>query len=160
MKKIDKTIIRETLIIAAGSAVLSAVMNAVFLIIGKWDITVLLGTLLGLIVSVGNFFLMGLTIQSSIGKDEKAIKTRVQFSLIFRLMLMFAVAVGAYFLPKVFNIIPLLISFFFPRIVILFRGFIKTKEETPQGENSHDENGFDDETGSSDDSGDSDGTDM
>ena len=60
-----------------------------------------------------------------LGKDEKAIKTRVQFSLLFRLLFMFVVALVAYLLPKYFDIIPLLISFFFPRLVIMCRGFIK-----------------------------------
>lgn len=121
MRKIDKTVLKETLFVAAGTVLLSILMNLVFLIIGKWDVTVLLGNLLGAAGSILNFFLMGLTIQSSIGKDEKSIKTRVRFSIILREMLLFGIAVVCVLLPNVFNIIALLISYFFPRVAIMFR---------------------------------------
>ncbi len=127
MKKIDKTVLRETLFVAAGTVILSAIMNAVYLIIGKWDLTVLFGSILGAVVAVGNFLLMGLTVQSAVGKDEKTIKTRVQFSLLFRLLLMFGVALLAHLLPKYFDLVPLVISYFFPRITIMFRGLFKLR---------------------------------
>lgn len=125
MKKIDRTVLRETLFVAAGTVILSIVLNAVYVLIGKWDLRVLFGNILGAAVAVLNFLLMALTVQHALGKDEKAIKTRVQFSLLFRLLFMFVVALVAYLLPKYFDIIPLLISFFFPRLVIMCRGFIK-----------------------------------
>ncbi len=139
MKKINATVLRETLYVAVGTAILSIVLNAVYLIIGRWNLTVLFGNILGAVVAVLNFFLMALTVQSSIGKDEKAIKTRVQFSLLFRLLFMFGVAVIAHFIPKAFDLIPLLISYFFPRIVIMCRGFIKLPgDETPASDAASD----------------------
>ena len=125
MKKIDKTVLRETAYIAAGTLILTAVMNAVFVLIGKWDLTVLFGCLLGSAVAIGNFLLMGLTIQSAVGKDENTVRKKVRLSLFLRYVLMFGVAAGAYFLPSVFNIIPLLIAYFFPRFSLLFRTKIK-----------------------------------
>ena len=141
MKKIDRTVFRETLYVAAGTVILSVLLNAVYLIIGKWDLKVLFGNVLGADVAVLNFLLMGLTVQSAIGKEEKAIKTRVQFSLLFRLLFMFGVAIIAYLLPKYFDIIPLLISFFFPRLVIMCRGFIKLPgdDAASEGDPSSDE---------------------
>lgn len=121
MKKIDKTVKRETLFVLAGSVILSALMESVFLIIGKWNLPVLFGNLLGVGFSVLNFLLMGITVQGSIGKDEKAIRTRVRFSIVFRELMLLGIAVGAYFLPSVFNIIAYLISLFFPRITIMAR---------------------------------------
>lgn len=44
--KIDATVRRETIYIAVWVGILSLLMEAVFLIIGKWDYTVLLGNLL------------------------------------------------------------------------------------------------------------------
>ena len=63
MKKVDSTIIKETIFVASVTLVLSALMQSVFLIIGKWDYDVLLGNLLGGVAAVLNFFLMGLTVQ-------------------------------------------------------------------------------------------------
>ena len=45
-KKIDPTVLKETGYIAAWVLVFSALTQAIFLMIGKWDITVLLGNLL------------------------------------------------------------------------------------------------------------------
>lgn len=44
--KIDAIVRRETIYIAVWVGILSLLMEAVFLIIGKWDYTVLLGNLL------------------------------------------------------------------------------------------------------------------
>lgn len=54
---------KETGRIALGTAILSAVMVAVFALIGQLDSTVIWGTLLGGITAVGNFFLLGLSVQ-------------------------------------------------------------------------------------------------
>ena len=56
MKKVDSTIIKETIFVASVTLVLSALMQSVFLIIGKWDYDVLLGNLLGGVAAVLNFF--------------------------------------------------------------------------------------------------------
>ena len=45
--KIQEATKRETLHIAAGTLAFSAVMNGVFALLGRWDLTVLWGTLLG-----------------------------------------------------------------------------------------------------------------
>ena len=46
MKKLDPVVIRETRYVALCVFLLSILTQAVFLIIGKWDYTVLLGNLL------------------------------------------------------------------------------------------------------------------
>ena len=56
--KIDPTVRKETLYIGVAVLILSALMEAVFLIIGKWDYTVLLCNLLSGCAAVLNFFLM------------------------------------------------------------------------------------------------------
>lgn len=124
MKKIDPTVLSETSYIASVCAVLSLLMQSVFLIIGKWDYTVLLGNLLGLLAAVGNFFLMGLTVQSALGKEEKEARQTVKVSQSLRLLMMFAVALIGYLL-SVFNTIALIIPFLFPRIAVALRPAIK-----------------------------------
>ena len=53
MQKIDPTVQKETKYIAAVVIVLSAAMEAVFLVLGKWNYTVLLGNALGALADHG-----------------------------------------------------------------------------------------------------------
>ena len=58
MLKVDKTVLKETKYIAAVTVILSVLLQAVFLIIHKWNYTVLLGNVLGAAAATGNFFLI------------------------------------------------------------------------------------------------------
>ena len=69
--QVDKTVKKETIYIAVWCAVLSVLMQAVFLIVGHWHFSVLLGNLWGVIAAVSNFFLMGLTVQNAVTKNEE-----------------------------------------------------------------------------------------
>ncbi|MGN1317221.1 MAG: ATP synthase subunit I [Acutalibacteraceae bacterium] len=120
MKKIDSTVLKETAYIGAMVLIFSLALQSVFLIIGKWDYTVLLGNLLGFIAAVGNFFLMGLSVQASLNKEEKDAKNFMKFSQSLRLLLLFVIAVVGYLVP-VFNILAVLIPFLFPRIAVALR---------------------------------------
>ena len=104
INKIDNVVYKEAAFVGAWVLIFSAVMEAVFLIIGKWDYTVLLGNLLGFVAAVGNFFLMGLSVQSSLGKEEKDAKNLMKISQSLRLLLIFVIAVIGYLVP-VFNTI-------------------------------------------------------
>ncbi len=120
MKKIDPAVARESLYIAACTAILSALMEAVFLIIGRWDYTVLTGNLLGYVVSVLNFFFMGITVQKAVTKDEKAAANTMKFSQTVRT---FAIVVLAALgiLLDFFNTVAVIVPLFFPRIAVAFR---------------------------------------
>lgn len=120
MKRIDPTVKKETLYIGACTVILSLLMQAVFLIIGKWDYTVLLGNLLGGTAAVLNFLLMGIGVQNALGKDEKDAKNIIRISQMLRMLFLFAVGAVGYFVP-VFNIIATVLPFLFPRIGIMFR---------------------------------------
>lgn len=120
MTKPNKTVRRETGYIALWVAVLSALMQAVFLLIGRWDYTVLLGNLLSALASVGNFLLMGITVQKAVEKEEKAAAAAMKFSQSLRLFLLFGMAALGVLLPW-FNTVAVLIPFFFPRIALIFR---------------------------------------
>ena len=60
---IQPAVRQETGKIAAGVGVLSVLTAAVYLILGRFNYTVLLGLLLGMAFAIGNFFLMALTVQ-------------------------------------------------------------------------------------------------
>ena len=127
MKKIDATVLKETGYIAAMVFIFSLALQSVFLIIGKWDYTVLTGNLLGFVAAVGNFFLMGLSVQASLGKEEKDVKNLMKVSQSLRLLLIFVIALIGYLVP-VFNTIAVLIPLLFPRIAVALRPvFMKKK---------------------------------
>ncbi|MBO7310120.1 MAG: hypothetical protein J6U86_01860 [Clostridia bacterium] len=126
MKKVDATILKETKYIAIWVLIFSAVMEAVFLLIGKWNYTVLLGNLLSASASVLNFFLMGITIQKALDKDVKEAKTAMKVSQLYRTLLLLAVAIIGAVLPC-FNLWAVIIPFLFPRIAIAIRPIIDKK---------------------------------
>ena len=120
MKKIDATVIKETGYIACWVLVLSALTQSVFLVIGKWDYTVLLGNILSGAVAILNFFLMGITVQKALEKSEEDAKKSIKVSQLYRfLFLIIAVIIGVV-LPC-FSIWTVIIPMFFPRIAIIFR---------------------------------------
>ena len=134
MAKVDKVVIKETKYIALWVVIFSLVMEAVFLIINKWDYTVLLGNLLSGTVGVLNFFLMGIGVQKAIMQEEKEAKQTMKVSNLMRMFLIFVtVVVGV--TVSVFNNWAVIIPIFFPRIAILLRPlFDKRKDENRNAE--------------------------
>ena len=132
MQRIDPVVIKETKYVALWSLVLSAVMQAVFLIIGRWDYTVLLGNLLGYVAIVLNHFGIGLTVQKALEKEEKEAKQTMQLSSTVRMLLLFCVAVIGVTVP-VFHMIASLVPLLFPRIAITLRMF-EHKKTAKEGE--------------------------
>lgn len=128
-EKVDKTVIKETLYISVWVLILSAVTQAVFLIIGKWSLSVLFGNLLSGVTGILNFFLMGLTVQAAVIKDEKKAALSMKVSQILRMLLIFAVAaVGV--LLDCFNTVTVILPLFFPRIAISFRPLFNKKKNS------------------------------
>ena len=142
--KVQAPVKQETRKIAIGVFLLSVLMLLVFIVIGRFDLTVLWGTLLGGGYAVFNFFLMALTVQHAAEQmngvtlppleeeqpaegdapqtkeelpQQKAARGIVKRSYYLRLVLTGAVAVLAV-KATVFHAIPAIIALFFPRIVI------------------------------------------
>lgn len=128
MKGIDETVKRETAFIAAVVIVLSLLTQSVFLVIGKWDLTVLAGNILSGAAAVVNFLLMGITVQSAVKKEEKDAKSLMRMSQTLRTLMLFAVAAVGALLPSVFNIFTVIIPLFFPRIAIFLRPLFGKKQ--------------------------------
>ena len=123
MSKIDSTILKETRYVFFVSLILSLIMQAAFLISGYWNYTFIWGNILGLAASVGNFLLMGLTVQKALGKEEKEIKKLVQLSQSGRLFILLIVALIANFV-SVFSLLATVIPYIFPRIAVMIRPLI------------------------------------
>ncbi len=120
VQAVDRTVIKETKYMAAWVLILSAVMQAVFLVIGQWDYTVLLGNLLSAAAVVGNFFGMAVGIQRALEKDEKDAKQAIRASSSIRLLAMFVVLAVGVLLPC-FSTWTTIIPLFFPRLIIALR---------------------------------------
>ena len=129
MKKIDSSIKKEISFILLITLILSVLMQAVFLIIRKWDYTVILGNLLSVVLVFANYYLMGLTVESAVDKDEKGSKQTLKLSQSLRMLMMLAGLVLGFVL-KCFNIITVILPLFFPRIALLIRPLVnKEKKE-------------------------------
>ena len=126
MKKIDPVVVKETKYVAYVTLVLSIMMQAVFLLIGKWNFSVLLGNLLSVFFSVLNFLLMGITVQKALGREEKEAKTLVRTSQLYRNILLFAVAAVGVVLP-IFNTVSVIVSLFFPRVAVSLHPILNKK---------------------------------
>ena len=124
MKKIDPIVRKETFYILYLTTILSVLMQSIFLIIGKWDYTVLLGNLLGIAAATGNFLLMGLAVQKALEKTPEEAKTVMKFSQMGRMLMLFGVALVGYLVP-VFHVIAVILPFLFPRVAIALRPLFK-----------------------------------
>ena len=118
--KIEKVVLRETGYIAAITVICSLFMQAVFLIGGWWDYTVLLGNLWGAGVAVLNFFLLAMSVQRAMGQEEKEAAQIIRTSRTTRTFMQFALAVVGALIP-VFSIYAVLIPLLFPRVGVALR---------------------------------------
>ena len=120
MKNIDKTVIRETKYILAFVVILSVITQLVFVLMGKWNYTILLGNILSGTAGVLNFFLMGLSVQKALTKDQKDAKTTIKLSQTYRTLFL-AVVLVVGFTVKVFNPVSVVLGLFFPRVAVSLR---------------------------------------
>lgn len=127
MKNINPAIKNMTSYIALATLIMSALMEAVFLIIGRWDLPVLFGNLLGAGVGILNFFLMGLGLQKALDKDEKDAKATVAFSHTMRFFLLALVLILAAVLDW-FNLLAVVISLIMPTAAVYMSAMVSKKK--------------------------------
>ncbi len=124
MKKIDATVLKETQYIGAVTLLLSLLLQAVFLIVRQWNLTVLWGNLWGAFGAVFNFFLMGITVQKAVRKEEKEAKNLIKLSQSARMFFLIAIAGAGYLLPF-FHTVAVVVPLLFPRIAVTLRPFVR-----------------------------------
>lgn len=133
----NNAVMKTTAKIAAGQAVCILLMFGIFAVCGKFTYKVLLGGLLGGVVTVLNFFFMGLSVDSAADRysgSEKNIKASVQLSFIARLVVML-LCLGLALKSGWFNPISLLVPLCLVRPILLVCEFIskaKTKNNVAQ----------------------------
>ena len=90
-----KIVYCETGVIAIGVVICSAVMLAVFALLGRFDTSVLLGGIIGSLMAIVNFFLMAMNVSMAADKavkqDVKGGRALVQVSYLVRLAVIFLI---------------------------------------------------------------------
>lgn len=130
MDESRKIVFRETAIIAAGEAVCCAVMAGVFALLGRFDMRVLWGTLIGYLLTVGNFFLMAVGTSLAADKAQEqnvsSGKNLIRVSMGLRYIILF-VLLFAFGKSGLCNVFALVLPLVFVRPVIMFSEFFRKK---------------------------------
>lgn len=110
--------------IGIGSAVCSALTAIGSVLIGEATLPVLLGCLVGWLLAFGNFFFMtvGIIMALETG-DERLAKRKMTSSRAIRTVIMLGVIALAILFPQYIHWLPVILSTFFPRILIGARGY-------------------------------------
>lgn len=117
-EKPQQSIVKETKRIAVGTVIMLVVMLAVYAVLGKFTVGVLLGGLLGSAYAIFNFFMLGMTLQKAASMtDQQMAHMKVRSSYSTRMIGMLVLAVVAFALPFIEGI-PCLIALLFPRTTI------------------------------------------
>ena len=132
MGKIDKVVLRETAYIAAWTIIFSALLQSVFLMIGKWELFVLLGNIYGSAAAVLNFFVMGLSVQKALTKDPKDVQAYIKASSTARLFVLFVITlIGVLIFRSA--VLAVVIPLLFPRAAIMLRPFFGKRMDAANG---------------------------
>lgn len=134
MAHLDPAVKKETGYVALWVLALSLVMQAVYLVAGKWGPGVLAGNLGGALAAVGNFFLLGTTVSRAVDlgdPDEAARRVRGTASL--RLLGQAAVCVVCIAVLKT-GVLATLLPLFFPQVGIRLRPLIDRKRGADTGD--------------------------
>ncbi len=122
MKKSENVVIKETSFIAGFVIILSVLMEAVFLICGKWELKVLLGNVISAFFAILNFFLMGKTVEKAVEKDPSDAKKYMKVSQSSRQLMLLVVAVVSIAVLKT-HWLATLLPLLFPSFAIGIRSF-------------------------------------
>ncbi len=124
---------KEAAYIAVWVLALSPVMEIVFLLLGKWDLSVLLGNLAGAATAIGNYVLLARMVTRAVNSgDPKKAARMVSSSRTLRLLGMAGVCALCIGVLKT-NVYATLIPLIFPRIGLAFRPMVDRKRGADAG---------------------------
>ena len=125
-----KFVLSQTLTVLIGELILSALMVAVFAVLGYFDLSVVLGAAAGIVIATVNHLVLILGVMAASTKaekqDVKGGQALVQMSYIGRLAGLFLVLVLCA-KSGVFNLIALVLPLVFTRPVLTFSEFFHKK---------------------------------
>lgn len=127
-----KLVLQETAIVLIGQTVCIAAMFGIFALLGRFDLSVLWGGLVGGVVAVLNFFVMAVCTSLAADKaetqDVAGGKKLIQLSYIGRLLVMFII-LFACAKSGLFNLFSLLLPLIFTRPVLTIAEFFRKSGE-------------------------------
>lgn len=125
-----KIVFQESLIVAIGEVIMSAIMVAVFAALGYFKMNVLWGAVTGCLAMSANYFLMALVVTVASDKaaagQVKQAQSMVKTSSLVRLLLLGVIMFIGFKLGA--NVIALLLPLLFVRPILLFAEFFRKKE--------------------------------
>lgn len=130
MDETRKIAMRETLYVLIGVAMMVAVMFAIYGLLGHFDISVLLGGLVGLVLSVGNFFWLAISATLAADKAENQDVKGGTYLLRMSYPVRFLVLAGVLLLCGIsgfFNPLALVLPLAFVRPVLTVSAFFRKR---------------------------------
>lgn len=132
MEQSRKEVLKQTGAIAIGQAVGTVIMIGVYLLLRKFNMTVVWGALVGNILAIGNFFFMAIiatlaadrAAKQDVAGGQKLVKA--SYPLRF-LVLAGVLALCAWKGKAVFNLIALVVPLAFTHLTAMVVGFFKKK---------------------------------
>lgn len=127
-----KEVLKQTGIIAIGQAVGTALMIGVYLLLQKFDMTVIWGALVGNILAVGNFFFMAvvatMAAEKAANQDVAGGQKLIKASYPLRFLVLAAVlALCAWKGQAIFDLIALVVPLAFVHLTAMITGFFQKK---------------------------------
>lgn len=127
-----KIVFHETAIVLIGEAICCVIMFAIFALLGRFDLSVLLGGLIGAVLAVANFFFMAIGAslaadraeQQEVKSGQALIKGSYGLRLLVLFVILFACAKSGYF-----NVLALALPLLFVRPSITIAEFFRKKGE-------------------------------
>lgn len=125
-----KIVWKETAVVLIGQGICLGVMLGVFALLGRFDISVLLGGLMGALLSTLNFFFMAigtsLAADKAENQDVKGGQKVIRMSYTGRLAVL-VIVLFACLKSGLFHIIALLLPLVLVRPILMFAEFYKKK---------------------------------
>ena len=125
-----KELLRQTGIVALGEALGVAAMIGIFALLGKLDMSVLLGGIVGGLVAISNFFVMAIGVHIAADKaknqDVKGGQAAIKGSYTLRMIVM-AVVLFAFAKSGICNVIALVVPLVFVRFTLTLWEFFRRK---------------------------------
>lgn len=127
-----KIVYKETAVVAIGVAICVAIMLAVFALLGAFDRSVLLGGIIGGVLTVANFFFMAvgtaLAADKAENQDVKGGKAVISSSYALRMVLLF-VLMFACVKSGLCDVVALVLPLAFVRPILTIAEFFRKKGE-------------------------------
>ena len=123
-----KIVFKETSLVAIGQILCCAAMVGVFALLGKYDSSVLIGTIAGCVIAILNFFFMAVAVSLAADKAEqqnvKGGEALVRISYFVRMIVLFIVL---YALVKsgLCNVITAVLPLVFTRPILTIGEFFR-----------------------------------